>query len=56
MNDSYFDDAKIIGWCPCGTGISEGYEHVVVDDDYYCDIFCVFDHLVRKEYNVKEEY
>lgn len=56
MNDSYFDDAQIIGQCPCSKDIVEAYEHVIVDGEYYCDIFCVFEHLVKKQYDVEEEY
>jgi hypothetical protein len=54
MYDDNFEDAKLLGYCPCGQSIAEGYERVVVDEEYYCDVFCVYEHFVKKHYEVEE--
>lgn len=49
-----FEDARIIGECECGKEIAEGFEHIIVDDEYYCDKFCVYDYVVKQNFSVIE--
>jgi hypothetical protein len=50
------EEPKILGECPCGEEIVDGYEHIIVDDEYFCDSSCVYEHLVKQHFDVKEIY
>jgi hypothetical protein len=47
---------ELLGDCPCGNEIYEGYSHVIIEGEYFCDSVCVYYHWVRQNFDVEEIY
>lgn len=50
----YDEEPEHLGDCGCGEEIYEGYPHISIDEEVFCDITCVMDFFVKQNYDIKE--
>lgn len=53
-NEGQFGDNKDVGTCKCGQTINSDYEFYIIDDEFYCDSNCIFEHYVKQGSVVEE--
>lgn len=52
-NNGQHPENTNLGTCPCGSTINSDYEYYLVEDEYYCDSCCIFEHYIEKNHVVR---